>query len=64
MQQYIAVLQYLASYWQREGVHVNNVQSASYEVQNIGSLGDLGHDHKKFHWIVLAILAKSWHHKL
>ena len=38
------ILQHLASYWQREGVHVNSAQSTSYEVQNIGSLGDLRHD--------------------
>jgi len=38
---------------------VYSAQSASYAVQKIDFLGDLGHDHKKFHWIVLEILAKS-----
>jgi len=57
---YCALIFEILLYWhQREGVHVNSAQSTSYEAQNIGSLGDLGHDHKKFHCIVPAILVKS-----
>jgi len=53
--QYIAILQYLVSYWLREGVYTSG-QYASYAVQKIGFLG---RDNQKFHWIALEILAKS-----
>ena len=55
--QYIAVLQYLAL---REGEH--KAHSMKYKTQVLQEI--CRHDHKIFHWIVLAILAKSQHHKL